>query len=139
MRAKYRPRASGSGFFLFGSDLPGSGNRIIVRYASPGPDLQPPELVIIVRFSAWGPSAASLKRTIVRGKNDGGLHNQYPLDTKFTSAVPAAWNANNCSVFGIGLGPVGANVRVGFGSGSIPNRSPVSKKSEQPSKMAENL
>ena len=31
------PELNGSGFFCSGPDLPGSGKRIIVRYASPGP------------------------------------------------------------------------------------------------------
>jgi len=70
LRANYRPRASGSGFFLFGSDLPGLENRIIVRYASPGPDLQPPQKRIIVRFiSSWARSPdlqRSCNRSIVR-------------------------------------------------------------------------
>ena len=44
------PELLARGFFCSGPDLPGSGNRIIVRYASPGPDLQPPQKRIIVRF-----------------------------------------------------------------------------------------
>jgi len=107
LRAKYRPRATGSGFFCSGPDLPGLGNRIIVRYASPVPDLQPPELVIIVRFiSSWiqcpdlqrscnriivrftpscpaypgiiGAFGSGFFRTIVRGEDNGGLLTSVP-------------------------------------------------------------
>ena len=64
------PELLARGFFCSGPDLPGSGNRIIVRYASPGPDLQPPQKRIIVRFiSSWARSPdlqRSCNRSIVR-------------------------------------------------------------------------
>ena len=61
------PELNGSGFFCSGPYLPGSIERIIVRYnLTQCPDLQPPELVIIVRFFCPAAKLPPGFRTIVR-------------------------------------------------------------------------
>ena len=78
-----------------------AGKRIIVRYnLTQCPDLQPPKLGIIVRFT---PVPSRLAR--VSGNNCSGsglgIPSSLAARTPFSNfAVPAAWrNTNNCSVF----------------------------------------